>query len=205
MTGFDPSADLARRADRWGHRLGVPDLDRLARFAAGLARAEAEAWERDDPVIATRAFEERRFLAGDRIVHWAVPWLDAAGRAYPEVHGPSHGLRDLLLELGDRLRLAPHLTGAEGTTLPGHDSLGPLEPDRPWEEWLASLLSGAVIMRSRPGSHLVGTGRGLAQEYRDGSVRWQRLAEHHPGTAGLWLDLAARAARTAHHLEERPV
>lgn len=221
VTGFDPAPDLDRRTGRWGHTLPSPDLGQLARFAAGLAVAEAEAWERDDSSVATRAFEDRRFLAGDRILHWAVPWLDAAGRCHGDVREPAHHLRDLLLDLGDRLRPVPDLTGGEGTTLPGHDSVGPVDPDRPLEVWIGSLLSGVVVMRatlsalrgeevesrsiepawlSEPGFTAY-----LAEVYRVAAGRWQGLAGTHQGTARLWVDLAARATRTATLLEPRTV
>jgi hypothetical protein len=186
VAGFDPSADLSRRATRWGHRLAGPDLGELCRFAAGLAIAEAEGWEADDPTVATRAYEDRRFLAGDRMVAWAVPWADAVGA--PEVG-------DLLLDLGDRLRLAPALVGHEGMVLPGEDSHGPVAPDRPWPDWLRSVLSGVVLtgpLRADPGR-----GPELERVYRAASRRWADLAGAHPGTGLLWSDLSARAARTA--------
>ena len=186
VAGFDPRKDLDRRAARWGHRLESAELRELCRFAAGLAAAEAEAWEADDPTVATRAYEDRRFLAGDRMVAWAVPWAEAVGMSE---------LRDRLLALGDRLRLAPALVGHEGMVLPGEDSYGPVAPDRPWPDWLRSVLSGAVLtgrLRADPTS-----GPELSGVYRAASLRWADLAGAHSGTALLWSDLAARAARTA--------
>ncbi|MDH4117688.1 MAG: hypothetical protein OEX04_19345 [Acidimicrobiia bacterium] len=132
VVGTQVLADLERRARRWGHRFESAGLGELCLFAAGLAVAEAEAWERDDPTVATRAFEDRRFLASDRIVWWAVPWALA--------HQPE--VAEILLELGERLRLAPALTGSEGLVPPGEDAFGPVDVDLfgsllsagPWEE-----------------------------------------------------------------------
>ena len=75
----DPSDDLNRRAAAWGYRLPSVDLSALSLFAAALASNEAEAWEEGTLDLATRAYESRRFLLSDRIIHWAVPWLIAVG------------------------------------------------------------------------------------------------------------------------------
>ena len=143
---FDPTDDLAGRARSWGHRLPDASLSSMAAFGAGLAAAETEAWERDEPHIATRAYTDRRFLLGDRLLHWAVPWLDAVGRCYPQHREAAHDRRDILLRVGDRLRTAPDLVGGEGLTPPGEDAFGPIELDVPLAEWLRSLWSGAVIL-----------------------------------------------------------
>ena len=37
-------------------------------------------------------------LTSDRLIHWAVPWLDAAGRCYPSHRHRAHQARDVLLE-----------------------------------------------------------------------------------------------------------
>ncbi len=207
----DPASDLARRAAAWGYQPDGGDLADLARFAAGLAGAEADAWERDDPVVATRAYEARRFLVGDRIVAWAVPWLDIAGRCYPEERDRAHAARATLLDLADRLRPAPDLAGGEGAHAPGEDGYGPISPEVPLASWLRSLWSGAVLL-DRTLVSMRGTAdlaalladdgfRGdLATVYEITAARWRRLAAEHPGSAALWRDLGERADRTARDL-----
>ncbi len=118
VTGFDPLDDLNRRGRWWAHRFDVGGLIEVVAFGVALAMAETDAWQRDDPVVATRAFEDRRFLFSDRLVHWVVPLTF--------VTAGTEQLRDLLLAMGDRLRPAPVLTGAEGLYPPGEDSFGPL-------------------------------------------------------------------------------
>ncbi len=211
VTGYDASFDLNRRAARWGHRLGSMDLADLARFAAGLAVSEAEAWEGLDAIVATQAFESRRFLFSDRVVHWAVPWTDGAGRCHLPVREPAHSIRDGLLALGDRLRPAPLMTGDEGLHPPGEDSLGPLPDSIEAVDLLASLQSGTVIFEATAAS-LVGSPhsrrfapeelddsrlrRDLISLYQVAAARWTVMAESHPGTARLWRDLARRAEWT---------
>lgn len=134
VTGFDPTADLDRRGRWWGHRFEQVTLADVLAFGVALAEVEVEAWENDDPSVATRAFADRRFLFGDRVVHWAVPLT------YSVADGD--GLRENLLTIGDRLRPAPALTGDEGLHPPGEDSFGPLElelavdlgPETRWQE-----------------------------------------------------------------------
>jgi hypothetical protein len=210
VTGFDPSGDLDRRAVRWGHRLDAFDFAELARFAAGLAMAEAEAWDRDDPVVATQAFDDRRFLFSDRIVHWMVPWADVAGRCHPGIRQPALALRDRLLDLGDRMRPAPLISGDEGLYPPGEDAFGPVETEESVEVRLRSLHSGTVVFRATVRS-LMGAdhSRGLERSevrllaadlctlFEGAAAGWRSLAESHPGTARLWRDLANRAERTA--------
>jgi hypothetical protein len=195
---FDPGDDLDRRAGAWGHRFADHGLASLAAFGAGLAVLEADAWDADDPVVATRAYAARRHLLGDRILHWAVPWLDAAGRCYPQLREVAHGHRDELLELGDRHRPAPDL----GASLvpPGEDRYGPQEVPGPGG--LRSIWSGVVLLDATVAS-LGGTldgpaaRRDLASLYEVAAGRWRSLADARPGSAGLWRDLAARAAATA--------
>ena len=153
VTGFDPLEDLNRRGRWWAHRFDLGGLLEVVAFGVGLAMAETEAWEHDDPVVATRAFEDRRFLFSDRLVHWVVPLTFVTSGA--------EGLRDLLLGMGDRLRPAPVLTGTEGLYPPGEDSFGPL--------------SSQLRIELGPPD------------------RWRALADAHPGTASLWLDLETRA------------
>lgn len=119
VTGYDATPDLERRARRWGHRMPSSTLPDVLAFGVALADVEIESWGEDDPVIATRAFEDRRFLLSDRVVHWVVPLsfvFDGPG---------TEDLRSALLELGDRLRPAPAMTGTEGLHPPGEDSYGP--------------------------------------------------------------------------------
>jgi hypothetical protein len=216
VTGFDPTNDLNRRAARWGHRLASSDLAELGRYAAALAVTEAEAWERDDAIVATRAFEDRRFLFSDRIVHWGVPWADVVGRCHPPVREPAHEVRDRLLDLGDRLRPAPLMTGDEGLHLPGEDSLGPLPGAISTVEILASLHCGTVIFEATAASLTGGPHprrfdqeelddvrlrRDLVSLFQVAAARWAVMAESHPGTARLWRDLARRADRTAELLD----
>ncbi len=207
---FDPADDLARRAASWGHQLSDASLSSLALFGAGLAMAEAQAWDRDEPHVATRAYSDRRFLLGDRILHWAVPWLDAAGRCYPAHRERAHHSRDLLLSLGDRLRPAPDLGAIEGLTPPGEDSFGPVTLDVPLGDWVRSLWSGALVLdatvRSLIGGSgeldLTGPGRAdVAMLYSVAAARWRTVAAAHPGSARLWRDLAIRADMTAARLE----
>jgi hypothetical protein len=209
----DPRHDLLRRAAAWGYDLGLGDLADLARLAGALARAEAEAWRADEPHLATRALEERRFLIGDRILHWAVPYLDAVGRCYPDMREFAHRDRDDLLVLGERMRLAPALVGREGVAAPGEDSFGPIELPGELEEQLLSVWSGLVVLRatlnSMRGRRLeerhVEEGwlrepefrSDLATLYEVAGRRWSGLADSYPGTARLWRDLAERARRTS--------
>ena len=176
VTGFDPTEDLHRRARGWMHQLEDHSIASLTRFGAGMAAAEASAWERDDPTIATRALSDRRFLFGDRLVHWAVPWGVALSRAVPVVSEDAGEMVHLLLSLGERHRPARALTGTEGLNPPGSDSIGGLGKAKP-----GSLFSGWVgeIDPSRDQKEISGF--------------WTDLAERHPGTARLWLDMASRA------------
>jgi hypothetical protein len=217
---YDPGEDLQRRAGRWGYQLGLADLSDLARFAAALARAEARAWADDEPHIATRALEDRRFLVGDRILHWAVPYLDAIGRCYPEMREHAHADRDDLLQLGDTMRPAPALVGREGMSVPGEDTFGPLDRRSPLPEHLLSVWSGLVVLgatlRSMRGMPLKERRveetwledprfrADLTTLYELAGLRWTRLAESHSGTARLWVDLSDRAQATAVLLAQLP-
>ena len=215
---YDPGNDIRERAERWQYPLGAGDIGDLTRFAAALCVAEADAWGDDHPHIATQAFEQRRFLVGDRIAHWAVPWLDVVGRCYPASRDEAHRARDTILTIGDHLRPAPILVDRrEGIDLPGQDSFGPVARDRPLEEWLGSLWSGTVILRStlesitgepRAGRHLdageaARIGRELGILYEIAAARWRRMADTHPGTGRMWMDLADRADRTSAELLSR--
>lgn len=207
---FDPIADLTKRASDWNHALPDTSLDSLAKFAAGLASAEAIAWEKDDPSTATMAYEHRRFLLGDRILHWAVPWLDQTGRCYFDLREPMHAARNILLELGDRHRPAPIMLDGEGLTLPGEDSYGPITIDSDVDRWLRSIWSGILLtdatVRSMTGVRRSDRTTALSQipnlrdYYSIASKRWEGFVGAHPGSARLWRDLARRAAATADRL-----
>lgn len=207
---FDPAEDLANRAGSWGHRLPDVSLWSLTSFGAGLAMAEAQAWERDEPHIATRAYTDRRFLLGDRILHWAVPWLDTAGRCFPDYRNTAHKGRELLLRLGDRLRPSPDMGATEGLAPPGEDAFGPLTLDVPLGDWVRSLWSGAVILDATVRSMIGGSGEldldgpgraDVAMLYSVAAARWATMSAGHPGSARLWHDLAGRAEATAARLE----
>jgi hypothetical protein len=207
---FDPAPDLDERGDRWGYSFESYDLSDVARFGAGLAAAEAAAWEGGAPDVATRAYAERRFLLSDRVLHWAVPWLDAVGRCYPDLRAVAHSDRDALLVLGDHHRPAPGLAEGEGVYPAGEDALGPVA-ELELNDAVASLWGGAVVLRATLRSI---TGRDLGpsaptlsevEEAREPlgiyygvvAARWRRLAGEHPGSAALWSALARRAEHTA--------
>ena len=190
---FDPNGDLERRTTDWGFAMQRPHLDELARFAASLAEAEREAWEGDVPDLALRAYETRRLLVGDRIAHWAVPWLDAVGRSNQDLRAAAKNDRDTILAIADEMRIAPALSGSEGMVVPGEDTFGPIVADVPLHLFLRSLWSGDVLLRTS--NEPVG-----AEQYEAAAERWRSLAEGHPGSARLWLDLANRAEHTARSL-----
>jgi hypothetical protein len=181
LTGFDPTDDLARRTRRWSHALLDQSARALSAYAAGLARAESAAWIRDDPVVATQALSDRRFLFGDRMVHWIVPWLLPHVLGEAAVSKTADSIVNRMLVLGDKHRPAPALTGTEGLFPPGHDSIGPL-PDSVDP---SSLLSGWVMVD--------GATNDIGRVYEEASLTWAKLAAGHPGTARLWLDMASRA------------
>lgn len=181
VTGFDASSDLQRRGDTWAFTFGDVSLGTITRFAAGLAAAEADAWESNDPSVATRALSDRRFLMSDRLLHWAVPWLVMVGSSDPEWAPEAMAAVQELLELGDGHRPAPALTELEGTVPPGHDSFGPIldAPDT------ISALGGWLFVDA--------TNQAAAESYEAAAVLWADLADSHPGSARLWLDLERRA------------
>lgn len=205
---YDPVEDLNRRAGQWGHRFDDHTLPSLAVFAAGLARTEAEGWESGAGDLATRAYEARRFLLGDRVLHWAVPWLDTVGRCYPGYRSHAHGDRDFLLSVGDEMRVSPVMPGNEGLVLEGEDSYGPRADQAGHPLWLKSLWSGHLLLDITlrrvsgvgpdgpvpdPGSL---DGGDLSLLYETAEQRWRGVAARHPGSAQIWLDLSGRAATT---------
>ncbi len=187
VTGFDPTEDLERRTGGWAHRLDDHMLASLARFAAGLADAEAEAWTKDDPSVATRALADRRFLAGDRIIHWAIPWAVSFGALDLESAPEAVAVVERLLAIGDRHRLAPALTGTEGLFPPGNDSIGPLQDDLDTTTVLCGWFFGPGVVEP--------------SALESAAALWTDLAERHPGTERLWRDYAARAEVSRQRLE----
>jgi hypothetical protein len=169
----------------------------LASFAAGLATAEADGWETGARDIATRAYEARKFLFADRIIHWAVPWLDTMGRAHDSHRETAHSDRDILLAFAGEMRVAPLTPGREGLHIEGEDSFGPLDHNqRNLPDWIRSVWSGEIVSRTDSSSDLVGL-------FEDAASRWSQLASDHPGSAQLWVDLSGRAARTSQFLRTR--
>ena len=191
----DPSADLEARAARWGFTPVTDCLDEVARFAGGLALAEARARRDGQADIALAAYVERRRLVGDRLVHWAVPWLLAASAQPGDDAGTA---ARLLLEVADRLHPVPATGAVEGLYPPGEDSYGPVDPPVPIDQLLTSVWSGQAA----------GDTRGCVDrgpdDFAAAALIWRRLAADHPGTAQLWLDLAARAERSAQLLRCEP-
>ncbi|REK15591.1 MAG: hypothetical protein DWQ40_10175 [Actinobacteria bacterium] len=197
---FDPVHDLATKAERSGYQLDDASLPSLARFAADLAESEGRHWASGDADLATRAYEARRFLVGDRVIHWAVPWLDAVGRCYPGFREDAHADRDALLEIADEMRVEPVIPGQEGLVLEGEDAFGRIEPVDDLRRWLTSLWSGHLILKATWTS-LRSEGDeptldDLALLYEAAAPRWRGVAQRHPGSAQIWIDLATRAERT---------
>ena len=208
---YDPADDLRRRTADWGFTLRRPHLDELARFAAELADAEGRAWAEDVPDLAMQAYDTGRQLVGDRIAHWAVPWLDAVSHGYPDVTAVRD--RDTILDLGDEMRIAPALTGSEGLAVPGEDAFGPIETQEPLPRHLCSLWTGQVLLGIDPAiskdlpreldpTRLAepASREALSTRYETAAQRWRSSAGAHPGSAALWLDLGKRADRTARTL-----
>ena len=213
----DPVEDLKRRTSRWGYSLGDGDFADLSRFASALALAESDAWADDRPHVATRAYEDRRFLVADRLIHWAIPWLDAVGRSHPGSQAAAEDALDHLLLMGDEMRVAPELAAGEGRHPPGHDAYGPLE----WgavEDGIDSLWSGGVVTGATISSMTIASHTGcdelpalaavcerrvdLSEIFDMFTLRWRRLADAHEGSAELWRALSRRAERTAKGLRE---
>lgn len=183
---------------QWGFAPGDLGLSDIALFGAGLAKAEADAWEADNEHIATQAYSTRRFLLGDRLLHWAVPWLRAV-----EDFEPIKALAAqlTLLAFGELHRPAPLLADGEGITAPGEDSYGPLDVDEPLAERLQSVWSGQVLTGSKLRAVLAGEPPAdLHDSYHAAGLHWQRMADSYPGSARLWRDLSVRAERTAEEL-----
>ena len=188
VTGFDPAEDLARRTAAWSHPIVDPSLAGVLAFGAALALSEAEAWERHDRSVAAQALSDRRTLLGDRIIHWAVPWLVTVGSTTSEWAPEAMAAAEALLGLGDTHRVAPALTGGEGLAPPGHDSFGPLP--------------GGLATRDLGGGWLFHdyTTQVGAEPYEAAAALWDQLARRHPGSARLWADLAVRATASAARL-----
>lgn len=198
---FDPIEDLERRARRWGHGLAGADLASLSEFAAGLASVEARSWSQDAPQTATQAYEARRFLVGDRLIHWAVPWLDSVGRCFPMHRLAAHDDRDRLLEIAETMRVAPATASREGLYMEGEDSFGPMEIPAS-DMWFRSLWSGDLIFDTTLGSMSEAATSDLTVLYEVSAGRWDGFAERYPGSAQIWLDLSERAVRTAQFAQQ---
>lgn len=198
---FDPVEDLEEKASRSNYELEDTSLPSLARFAAELADSEGRHWASGDADLATRAYEARRFLVGDRIIHWAVPWLDAVGRCYPDLREDAHRDRDFLLEVADEMRVEPVMPGQEGLVLEGEDAFGRIELIDDKARWLSSLWSGHLILKATWESLRSEGGEPTIEEmsllYEAAASRWRGVARRHAGSAQIWSDLAARAGRTA--------
>ena len=202
---FDPIEDLTSKARRSGHDLADASLPALARFAADLAGDEGLHWSAGEADLATRAYEQRRFLIGDRVAHWAVPWLDAVGRCYPATREKAHADRDFILAVADEMRIEPAVSGRIGLVIEGEDSYGPLEMSDDLDRWFSSLWSGHLILRatwaSLRGELPYPSYDELALLYEVAGQRWRGVAGRHPGSAQIWLDLSARADRTVELLQ----
>ncbi len=204
---FDPLEDLRSKAARSGFQLEDASLPALARFASTLAEAEGRHWEAGEADLATRAYEQRRFLVGDRMIHWAVPWLDVVGRCYPETRKSAHADRDFLLEVADEMRVEPVVSGRVGLVIEGEDAFGRIEVADDLDRWLSSLWSGHLMLQatwiSLRGGGLEPSHEELALLYEASEQRWRGVAGLHPGSAQIWLDLADRAVRTAQLLTRK--
>lgn len=185
---FDPRADLQKRAERWSHDLTGLDLSSLALFAAGLAEAESVGWASDARDVATRAYEDRRFLLSDRVLHWAVPWLGAVEREFRTHQDTARTDREFMLQLAEEMRLAPEIEGTEGLILDGHDSLGPTAAHSNLDLWTSSLWSGDLVLNEH---------RSPVERYEEAAERWDAMASTYPASAQLWRDLSRRAVDTA--------
>lgn len=191
---FDPRSDLAKRARNWSHELGSVDLTGLAAFAAGLAEAEAQGWESTTRDIATRAYEDRRFLLSDRLIHWAVPWLDMVGRCFPAARANAVADMEFLLDIGEMMRPAPSVGHTEGLMLDGQDSYGPTHPVVDIGRWITSVWSGELTHTTEL--------EDPTTTFTNAAKKWESIAADYPGTAQLWRDLSQRATNTAKLLIE---
>ena len=210
---YDPASELERRTRYWQYDCAGHDLADLARFSAGLAQAEADAWLEDRAHIATKAYEDRRFLLGDRILHWAVPWLEMVRQWHPDRSELASATVAALLDMGERHRPAPALTGTEGLVVPGFDGYGPIDSGEPLAIHVQSIWSGMVLSARQLSDvrHADLAVRRVDEAWLEsaafrGSMRsayltasdvWDRFAAEFPGSAQLWKDLAHRAQRTA--------
>jgi hypothetical protein len=122
-----------------------------------------------------------------------------------------------LLDLAERHRPAPALSGTEGLVVPGFDGYGPLDVGAPFEDTMLSVWSGAVLLTGylsdifhKPLTDRLlpeawdthpGALQALEANYNSAATRWDELALARPGSAQLWRDLANRARRTAGKLK----
>lgn len=214
--GFDPTRVLVATMEQWEYRPRTLLLPELVRFGGYLAAISADASMSGDETTARRSRAARRRLLADRIIHWAVPWLDAIVRSEPEVAASAREARDLLLELAETHRAAPVPEGSEGLLVPGFDGYGPIHTDL--AEALATLRCGDVL--GAPVLEMIGLGLtgysmplttrqalALGRHFVTVQQRWDYLAGRAPGSSQYWRDLAGRARNTAQRVlkTERPV
>ncbi len=203
--GFDPTRVLVSSMEQWDYRPRSLTLPELARFGGYLAAISADATTRGDDAGARRADIVRRRLLADRVVHWAVPWLDAIVRSEPAVAAAAQEARNLLLGLAETHQAAPVPKGSEGLLVPGFDSYGPINTDL--SDSLATLRCGDVL--GRPVLESIGLGingyavpltahqaLALGRHFMTVQRRWDYLAGRAPGSSQYWRDLAGRARLT---------
>lgn len=203
--GFDPTRALVSVMEQWDYRPRTLLLPELVRFGGYLAAISADAAENSDVATARRARTARRRLLADRIVHWAVPWLDAIVRSEPEVAMAAREARDILLGLAETHRAAPVPEGSEGLLVPGFDGYGPIHTDL--ADTLSTLRCGDVL--GEPVLESIGLGLSgytlplttnqalaLGRHFLTVQQRWDYLAGRAPGSSQYWRDLAGRARLT---------
>lgn len=204
--GFDPTRALVSTMEKWDYRPRTLLLPELSRFGGYLAAISADASMSGDETVARRARIARRRLLADRVVHWAVPWLDAIVRSEPEVAASAREARDLLLGLAETHQAAPVPEGSEGLLVPGFDGYGPIHTDL--GDSLATLRCGDVL--GEPVLESIGLGLtgytipltphqalALGRHFLTVQQRWDYLAGRAPGSSQYWRDLAGRARLTA--------
>lgn len=199
--GFDPADLLQAAMALWDFRPRTLHLPEILRFGSYLAAIRADAKLVGDERVATRSNVALRRLLADRIVHWAVPWLDAIVRSEPAVAAMARDARDVLLRLGEEHRAAPVPEGSEGLLVPGFDGYGPVHAEL--GDALATLRCGDVL--GEPVLRQIGLvgpltvpltphqSLALGRHFELVQQRWDLLASRYPGSEQYWRDLAGRA------------
>lgn len=213
--GFDPTRLLLAAMDRWHYKPRSFDLPELARFGAYLAAIATDAAACGDDNAATRARVALRRLLADRVLHWAVPWLDAIVRSEPQVAAQARDARDMFLDLAEQHRAAPVPEGSEGLMVPGFDGYGPMNielgaalstlrcGDVLGEPLLSDIgVSWPIAMPLTPADAMA-----LGRHFLTVQQRWDQLAGRFPGSAQYWRDLSGRARLSAQRVlrSGRPV